>query len=135
MYVFVYLTSSLSCLFVLSCFFVLLLHCFADCVAELLEFAAFIKLRVSHPELYRPYAIPLGTVGCALLLLPASAFVILLALMSSSTTWLVSGAAIVVGLVLYPALQHASRHGWCAFRGMTCREVVGTEGLAPCVID
>jgi len=32
--------------------------------AQILEFAAFIKLRVSAPELYRPYRVPLSTRGC-----------------------------------------------------------------------
>lgn len=100
----------------------------ADCFAELLEFAAFVKLRVSHRDLHRPYVIPLGTVGVSLLLLPAAIFVVVLASFSSGLTWVVSGVTILIGWGLYPALQFAKRRQWCEFRPMTPYEsVVGGE--------
>lgn len=104
----------------------------ADCVAELLEFAAFVKLRISHRELHRPYAIPVGTVGCVVLLIPASAFVVLLVVMSSAVTWAVSSCAILIGLGLYPALLLVKRQEWFEFRQTTCydREVVETDPLS-----
>lgn len=86
-----------------------------DCFAELLEFAAFIKLRTSHRELHRPYAIPFGTSGVCILLLPGAFFVILLVIFSSRLTWAVSGVAVLVGLGLYPGLQYAKRRQWCDF--------------------
>lgn len=99
----------------------------ADCIAELLEFAAFIKLRISHPDLYRPYAIPLDTRGCIILLLPASIFVVLLTAVSSTVTLAVASLAVVFGVVLYPVLRLANRRGWCEFRDVTCCDQETTE--------
>lgn len=101
-----------------------------DCFAEVLEFMAFIKLRISHRDLHRPYEIPLDTVGVCFLLLPAAVFVVLLATLSSRTTWIVSGGALVVGWAIYPCLQLAKRRQWCEFRATTLYEggdAVGAE--------
>jgi amino acid transporter len=46
------------------------------CLAELLEFAAFIWLRIKAPQLPRPYRVPFGTVGCILMLLPATVLLV-----------------------------------------------------------
>lgn len=80
---------------------------------------AFVKLRVSHRDMHRPYEIPLGTVGVCLLLLPAASFVLLLAAFSSGITWIVSGVALLIGLGLYPGLLLAKREQWCEFRSAT----------------
>ncbi|CAN0060351.1 unnamed protein product, partial [Hapterophycus canaliculatus] len=77
---------------------------------------AFIKLRISHRDLHRPYEIPLGTLGVCLLLLPAACFVVLLAAFSSPTSWAVSGVGLLIGWGLYPGLQLAKRRQWCEFR-------------------
>lgn len=90
-----------------------------DCFAEILEFVAFIKLRVSHRDMHRPYEIPLDTVGVCLLLLPATSFVLLLAAFSSVITWVVSGVALLIGVGLYPGLLLAKREKWCEFRSAT----------------
>eukprot|EP00903_Cladosiphon_okamuranus_P008709 g8343.t1 len=105
-----------------------LLYCFA----EILEFMAFIKLRMSHRDLHRPYQIPLGTVGVCLLLLPPAVFVVLLASLSSWTTWIVSGGALLAGWAIYPCLQLAKRRQWCKFRVTTLYEgdAVGAERAA-----
>ncbi len=42
------------------------------CLAELLEFAAFIYLRAKAPHLRRPFKVPLPTWGCVLMLTPAT---------------------------------------------------------------
>lgn len=105
-----------------STFVILTASGIADCFAEILEFMAFIKLRISHRDLHRPYEIPLGTFGVCCLLLPPAAFVILLAAFSSWTTWVVSGVALLFGWGLYPGLQLAKRRQWCAFRPMTLHE-------------
>ena len=46
------------------------------CLAELLEFAAFVWLRVKAPNLHRPYRVPLPTWGLILMLLPASVLLV-----------------------------------------------------------
>jgi amino acid transporter len=48
------------------------------CLAELLEFAAFVNLRVKAPHLRRPFRVPLPTWGCVLMLTPATALLLML---------------------------------------------------------
>lgn len=100
----------------------------ADCFAEILEFMAFIKLRISHRDLHRPYEIPLGTVGVCVMLLPPAVFVVLLAAFSSGTTWAVSAGALLIGWAIYPCLQLAKRRQWCEFRATTLYEGEGACG-------
>ncbi len=50
-------------------------------LAQLMEFAAFIKLRYKYPSIHRPWRIPFGVVGCGIILLPASIFLIVLLFM------------------------------------------------------
>lgn len=104
----------------------------ADCFAEILEFMAFIKLRISHRHLHRPYEIPLGTAGVCFLLLPPAGFVVLLAAFSSGVTWVVSGGVLLIGWAIYPGLQLAKRRQWCEFRAVTLYEgdAVGAERAA-----
>lgn len=43
---------------------------FLYCFSQLIEFGAFIKLRISRPDLHRPFRIPINTVGCCIMLIP-----------------------------------------------------------------
>ena len=108
------------------------------CMAELLEFVAFIYLRVKYPQLHRPYKIPLSTMGCVAMLTPAFLLLgVMLALPVLRGDWHVvffTFLAIVMGAVLYPALQYARRQGWCAFEGITpdeFKELLYTTYRAP----
>lgn len=72
--------------------------------------------------MYRPYEIPLSTVGVSMLLLPASVFVIILISLSSRLTWVVTGVTILIGCALYPGLRLAKDREWCVFRATTLYE-------------
>jgi len=89
------------------------------CMAELLEFAAFVWLRVSRPDLPRPYRVPLPTWGCVAMLLPASLLLLYVLAMPflalDVPTMAATSGAVVLGLVLYPLLQAARTRGWCEF--------------------
>ncbi|KAI8466644.1 MAG: amino acid permease-domain-containing protein [Monoraphidium minutum] len=78
------------------------------CLAELLEFAAFIALRVTAPNLPRPYRVPLPVWGLCLMLLPATGLLLaVLVLPVLARDWLTVGAtasALVSGFALYPLL-------------------------------
>lgn len=92
------------------------------CLAELLEFAAFVWLRIKAPHLPRPYRIPLPTWGVILMLLPASTLLlVVLFLPFINGNWVVVGctlAAMVGGTVLYYLLHLAKDRGWCRFAGL-----------------
>ena len=110
------------------------------CLAQLLEFAAFIALRVRAPHLARPFRVPLGTVGCVLMLLPATlllaALFILPAIERNWTMLAWTAGAVVTGLALQALINMARARGWCAFVGAAphdFRELLAAEasGLAP----
>lgn len=50
------------------------------CLAELLEFAAFLRLRWRYPHMIRPFKVPLGLAGCVALLAAPSAMCVLMLL-------------------------------------------------------
>lgn len=81
----------------------------------LLEFAAFIKLRMKKPDLHRPYKVPLQTLGVTILCLPPVLLLLLVMCLASLKTFLVSGAISVVGIFLYPALVQAKDKKWVQF--------------------
>ena len=93
------------------------------CMAELLEFIAFLWLRIKYPMLHRPFRIPLSTVGCALMLAPAFILLsIMLLLPIFRGDWHVvffTFLAFALGAILYPLLNYARQEGWCAFEGVT----------------
>lgn len=105
------------------------------CLAQLLEFAAFIALRVRAPRLARPFRVPLGTVGCALMLLPAATLLLtLLALPFIERNWSMlawTGGIVTAGIVLQLVLSVARARKWCAFVGDAphdFRELVAARG-------
>lgn len=88
---------------------------FLYAIGMLLEFAAFIKLRIKKPDLHRPYRVPLQTFGVVMLCLPPSLMLVLVMCLASVKTFIVSGAVIVTGVLLYPALVHAKDRKWALF--------------------
>jgi amino acid transporter len=91
------------------------------CLAQLLEFAAFIALRVRAPHLKRPFKVPLSTFGCVLMLAPATALLaVLLALPFVEQNWTMvawTGGIVLAGLLLQAFLSLARSRNWCAFLG------------------
>eukprot|EP00927_Polykrikos_kofoidii_P023551 TRINITY_DN21665_c0_g1_i1.p1 TRINITY_DN21665_c0_g1~~TRINITY_DN21665_c0_g1_i1.p1 ORF type:complete len:600 (-),score=58.96 TRINITY_DN21665_c0_g1_i1:242-1912(-) len=78
-----------------------------NCLALLLQFAAFIKLRVSEPDLPRPYRVPLGTIGCVLMLtLPVAMCMFLIAMPYWSHDW--ATVAFVQGSMLFGPLLYGA---------------------------
>ncbi|XVE93486.1 hypothetical protein REPUB_Repub01dG0196900 [Reevesia pubescens] len=84
-------------------------------IGMLLEFAAFIKLRVTKPDLHRPYRVPLQTFGVTMLCLAPSFLLVLVMCLASVKTFIVSGIVIIIGIFLYPALVHARNRKWTQF--------------------
>lgn len=84
-------------------------------VGMLLEFAAFIKLRIKKPDLHRPYKVPFQTVGATVLCLPPALLLLFVMNLASIKTFIVSGSVIILGLFFYPAIVHAKEKKWCHF--------------------
>mmetsp|Transcript_23116 Transcript_23116/g.49226 ORF Transcript_23116/g.49226 Transcript_23116/m.49226 type:complete len:395 (-) Transcript_23116:1409-2593(-) len=71
--------------------------------ALLMEYAAFFKLRVSRPDLERPYKIPLGTVGCAFFFSPTIAATLLVVSLATYPTYYFAIGTWIVGGLVYCA--------------------------------
>ncbi|CAI9104293.1 OLC1v1002934C1 [Oldenlandia corymbosa var. corymbosa] len=82
----------------------------------LLEFAAFIRLRIKKPDLHRPYKVPLETFGATMLCIPPAFLLVLVMCLASLKTYLVSGTVIIFGFLLYPALVHMKNERWFQFK-------------------
>lgn len=93
------------------------------CMAQLVEFAAFLTLRFREPDLHRPFRVPLPAWACCLMLTPATALLVtLLVLPALRLDWHVLAwtlGTVVVGLILYPALQFTRTHKTFAFVGLS----------------
>ena len=72
-------------------------------ISLLMEYCAFIKLRISRPELHRPWRCPLSTFGCVLLFIPTFGFTLAVLLLATYTTYLFSIGVNLLGILLYMA--------------------------------
>ncbi|CAL9089485.1 unnamed protein product [Musa textilis] len=72
----------------------------------LLEFAAFIKLRIKKPDLHRPYKIPVETFGAVIICVPPTILLVIVMCLASMRTFIVSGSVMLGGFLLYPAIEH-----------------------------
>ncbi|KAL5100877.1 hypothetical protein RYX36_005204 [Vicia faba] len=88
---------------------------FLYAIGMLLEFAAFITLRLKKPDLCRPYRVPLQTFWAAMLCLPPASLLILVMCLASLRTIFVSGAVVIFGFILYPILIQAKDKNWLLF--------------------
>ena len=88
---------------------------FLYCFAALLEFAAFVKLRISRPGMPRPYRVPVSTRGAIAMLAVPSVFIVLVLCLSSATTLVACACIMAVGLFLPGLVEHAKRRRWCRF--------------------
>jgi amino acid transporter len=78
-------------------------------------FAAFVKLRVKKPDLVRPYRIPVGTTGAAVMCAPPVVLITTVMCLASARTVLINAVVIVAGVALYYVVEHAKRHAWAEF--------------------
>ncbi|KAL5550812.1 hypothetical protein UlMin_000988 [Ulmus minor] len=88
---------------------------FLYCFGMILEFLAFVRLRVKQPAVPRPYKIPVGTIGAALMCVPPTILILVVLALSTLKVFLVSLAAIAIGLALYPGLKYIEKKGWLKF--------------------
>jgi amino acid transporter len=93
---------------------ILVIDNFFATAATILEFASLIKLRISDPDMPRPYAIPMGTYMLCLLLVPT--FVVAFALLwvnitASMTSAFVCIGGLILGILLYIPLALSAEAG------------------------
>ncbi|KAG7011348.1 putative polyamine transporter, partial [Cucurbita argyrosperma subsp. argyrosperma] len=88
---------------------------FLYCFGMILEFLAFVKLRIKHPAASRPYRIPVGTVGSILMCIPPTILICVVLALSTVKVMLVSLAAVAIGLLLQPGLKYVEKKRWLKF--------------------
>jgi len=84
---------------------------FFSVASGLLEYAAFLKLRVSRPIAIRPFSIPLGFCGCVVLVLLAASsgmLVLLTSMLKNGAHLLVDSIAVGFGVILYLCIKATS---------------------------
>ena len=77
------------------------LDMFLYAAALVLEFAALVWLRISQPEMERPYRVPFGLAGAVALSTPPIALCLLSIALSNQSTRYVSFVGIALGLLVY----------------------------------
>ncbi|KAG9445372.1 hypothetical protein H6P81_016712 [Aristolochia fimbriata] len=88
---------------------------FLYCFGMILEFVAFIHLRIKYPKVPRPYKVPLGTIGSILMCIPPTALICVVLALASLKIMIISLAAVVIGLVLQPCLHYVDKKTWVRF--------------------
>ncbi|KAL0297464.1 UNVERIFIED_CONTAM: putative polyamine transporter [Sesamum radiatum] len=88
---------------------------FLYCFGMMLEFIAFVRLRIIAPAAPRPYKIPVGTVGAILMCVPPTLLICVVLAFSSLKVMIVSLVAVMLGLILHPCLTHCEKKRWLRF--------------------
>jgi amino acid transporter len=87
---------------------------FAYSFALLMEFAAFIKLRMTEDEdvVERPFRLPFGVVGCILFVLPSCLICILIMVTASKMTYLYIFFLVIFGACFHLVQKAAHHYKW-----------------------
>jgi len=88
---------------------------FSLCLSMLMEFAAFIKLRITDAEHERPYRIPMNTFGCALFITPPCLICIFLMVFASRMTYLYFTVLVCFGACAHLLQKMGKHHDWWAY--------------------
>ena len=92
--------------------------------ALLLEYFAFLKLRITRSDLDRPYRVPLSTTGCLVVFTPTLLALVAVVAIASWKTYLISILVNVFGLLLF----------WLRERNL-CERYTAVETVAPETTD
>ncbi|KAL6501814.1 proline dehydrogenase [Orobanche gracilis] len=88
---------------------------FLYCFGMVLEFVAFVRLRVVAPETRRGYRVPVGTTGAVSICLPPTVLICVVLYFSSLKVFVVSVVAIAVGVILRPCVRYTEKKRWFKF--------------------
>ncbi|KAF8378979.1 hypothetical protein HHK36_028405 [Tetracentron sinense] len=88
---------------------------FLYCFGMILEFIAFVRLRMKYPAASRPYKIPVGTAGAILMCIPPTILICVVLFLASLKVMVISLFVVMVGLVLQPCLKYIEKKRWIRF--------------------
>ncbi|KAL3743841.1 hypothetical protein ACJRO7_019018 [Eucalyptus globulus] len=88
---------------------------FLYCFGMILEFIAFVKLRIKYPNASRPYKIPVGTIGAIAMCIPPTILIGIVLALSTLKVAIVSLVAVVIGFIMEPVLKCVEKKRWLKF--------------------
>lgn len=95
-----------------------------------------VQLRISHPDVERPYAIPIGTFGLVIFFIPCFFLSVYVLLCLSLFTVCICTGVTLSGMMVHWALNEAKMAGWS---GMTARvediEILGTKSFSETTVS
>lgn len=93
----------------------------------LLEFAAFVWLRIKHPDLQRPYKVPLNTFWVTVLCIPPSVLLIIVMCLAAFKTIIICSIVVVVCFLLYPCIGYRKARECLKFAKLEKEVIVPTS--------
>ncbi|KAH6787940.1 Amino acid permease family protein [Perilla frutescens var. hirtella] len=94
---------------------------FLYCFGMIMEFLAFVKLRIDHPAAPRPYKVPLGTIGAIMMCIPPTLLILVVLVLASLKVMVISLLAVLLGLVMQPCLKYTEKKRWLRFSNLQDR--------------
>jgi amino acid transporter len=88
---------------------------FLYCFGMIMEFIAFVKLRMKYPAASRPYKIPIGTYGAILMCIPPTLLICVVVVLAPLKVMVMSLFAVMIGLIMQPCLEYTKRKRWLRF--------------------
>ncbi|CAL5201907.1 unnamed protein product [Lathyrus oleraceus] len=88
---------------------------FLYCFGMILEFIAFILLKIKKPNAVRPFKVPGGKVGAIVMCIPPTILIGFVLAFSTVKVMVISLIAMVIGLVMQPCLKFVERKKWIKF--------------------
>ncbi|KAI9127659.1 hypothetical protein K1719_000652 [Acacia pycnantha] len=88
---------------------------FLYCFGMIMEFIAFVRLRMKYPHLPRPFKVPVGKIGATLMCIPPTLLVFVTLFFASFKVLVISLSAVVVGLIFQPCLKFMEKERWLRF--------------------
>ncbi|ESQ33644.1 hypothetical protein EUTSA_v10007550mg [Eutrema salsugineum] len=85
------------------------------CGGMVLEFIAFVRLRMKYPAASRPYKIPVGNFGSVLICVPPILLICSVVVLSTLKVGAVSFVMVIIGFLIKPCLNHMDRKKWVRF--------------------
>jgi len=81
----------------------------------ILECSSMVALRIQEPALVRPFSIGLSTIPLAIYLCFPVGLGIFSMIMCDELTWLVTGIAIIVGIIAYIVITFSKKYNWWSY--------------------
>jgi len=88
---------------------------FLYCFGMILEFIAFVVLRIKQPNASRPYKIPVGKIGAIFMCIPPTILICVVLALASVKVMVLSLIAVAIGLVMHPGLKYIEKTRWLKF--------------------